>query len=39
VARWGPLAWIETGFKSCGFLCAYRALESSITTDGRLPAG
>ena len=23
VARWGPLGWIETGVKSCAFLCAY----------------
>jgi hypothetical protein len=39
VARWGPLGWIETGVKSCGFLCAYLALASSITTGWSTPRG
>jgi hypothetical protein len=39
VARWGTLGWIETGFKSCAFLCAYAALATSITTAWLAPRG
>ena len=39
VARWGTLGWIETGVKSCAFLCAYVALASSITTGWSTPRG
>jgi hypothetical protein len=37
VTRWGTLGWIETGFKSCAFLCAYVALATSITTGWATP--
>jgi hypothetical protein len=39
VTRWGPLGWIETGLKSCAFLCAYVALATSITTGWSTPHG
>ena len=39
VARWGTLGWIETGVKSCAFVCAYAALASSITTGWSTPGG
>ena len=39
MARWGPLGWIETGVKSCAFLCAYVALATSITTGWSTPRG
>ncbi len=39
VTRWGPLGWIETGVKSCAFLCAYLALASSIATGWSTPRG
>jgi hypothetical protein len=39
VARWGRRGWIETGAKSCAFLCAYVALASSITTGWSTPRG
>ena len=37
--RWGTLGWIETGFKSYAFLCAYLALASSTTTGWSTPRG
>ena len=39
VTRWGPMGWIETGVKSCAFLCAYLALASSIATGWSTPRG
>ena len=39
VARWGALGWIETGVKSCAFVCAYVALASSISTRWSTPRG
>ena len=39
VARWGAMGWIETGVKSCAFVCAYVALASSISTGWSTPRG
>jgi hypothetical protein len=39
VGRWGALGWTETGIKSLGFLSAYAALATSITTGWSVPAG
>jgi len=33
------MGWIETGVKSCAFLCAYVALASSISTGWSTPRG